>query len=348
MRMIFDLVEPAVLTNYVRQYDNEVLKNQLGLEQFLPNTPNPELEYRVTKNAFLDVDVAEYRPFDVQPTMTGRQGFERIRGELVPLGRQIPLTEEDHHRLRNLGNAQGAAAPGLIADIFADAERMTRAVQMRIEVARGQVLTTGKFTLAENNLFMEADFGVYSGHAPTTGTAWSNVAATILADLLTWQQLYVDDTGIEPGVILTSRKVLGYMFLNTQMREAAGFGGTTPSRLNVEMVDAIFAANGLPPVMLYDTKARINGVSTRIIPEDKVLFLPAPGSGESLGATHYGITAEAMFLAEEGQIEAEDAPGVVAVNYKNDAPVQTFTAAHAIAVPVMPNTQLVICADVIP
>lgn len=346
MRMIFDLVEPAVLTNYVRQYDNEVLRNQMGLEQFLPNTPNEELEYRVTKNSFLDVDVAEYRPFDVQPTMTGRQGFERIRGELVPLGRQIPLTEEDHHRLRNLGNAGGNA--GLVADIFADAERMVRSVQMRVEVARGQMLTTGKFTLAENGLIMEADFGVFAGHAPTTGTVWSNTAATILSDLLSWQETYVDSSGVEPGVIVTSRQNLGYMFLNTQMREAAGFGGTTPSRLNVEMVDAIFAANGLPPVMLYDTKARINGVVTRIIPADKVLMLPAPGSGESLGATHYGVTAEAMYLAEEGMIEASEMPGVVAVNYKNDAPVQTFTAAHAIAVPVMPNTQLVLCADVTP
>lgn len=348
MRMIFDLVEPAVLTQYVRQYDNEVLRNQMALEQWLPNTPNPELEYRVTQNSFQDVDVAEYRPFDVQPTMTGRQGFNRIRGELVPLGRQIPLTEEEHHRLRNLGSGQGFVAPGLIADIYADAERMIRAVQMRIEVARGQVLTTGKFTLAENGMFMEADFGVFPGHAPTTSVAWSSAAAPILADLLTWQQLYIDDTGVEPGVILTSRKTLGYMFLNTQMLNSAGFGGTTPARLNVEMVDAILASNGLPPVVLYDTKARINGVSTRVIPDDKLLFLPAPGSPEKLGATHYGITAEALYLAEEGMIDSQDAPGVVAVNYKNDAPVQTFTAAHAIAVPVMPNTQLVLCADVIP
>jgi hypothetical protein len=342
--MIFDLVEPAVLTQYVREYDNEVLRNQMGLEQFLPNTPNPELEYRVTKNSFLDVDVAEYRPFDVQPTMTGRQGFERIRGELVPLGRQIPLTEEEHHRLRNLGGADGNS--GIVNDIFADAERMVRSVQMRIEVARGQVLTTGKFTLAENNLVMEADFGMDPSHLPTVATTWSNPAATILSDLLSWQETYVDDTGVEAGVILTSRQNLGYMFLNTEMRQAAGFGGTVPSRLNVEMVDAIFAANGLPPVMLYDTKARIDGVSTRIIPANNVLLLPAPGSSEALGATHYGITAEAMYLAEEGQIEASEMPGIVAVNYKNDAPVQTFTAAHAIAVPVMPNTQLVICADI--
>jgi hypothetical protein len=344
MRMIFDLVEPAVLTNYVREFDNEVLRNQFGLEQWLPNISNPELEYRVTKNSFRDVDVAEYRSFDTQPTMTGRQGFERIRGELVPLGRQIPLTEEDHHRLRALGSAGGNSS--LVNDIFADAERMVRAVQARVELARGQVLTTGSFTLAENGLAMSADFGVFTGHAPVAGTAWSNTAAPILSNLLAWTELYVDDTGVEPGVILMSRKALGYCFLNTEMRQAAGFGGTTPTRLNVEMVDAIFAANGLPPVVLYDTRVRVNGVATRVIPEDKVLLLPPPG--ESLGATHYGITAEAMFLAEEGMIEMADAPGVVAVNYKNDAPVQTFTAAHAIAVPVMPNTSLVICADVIP
>lgn len=342
---VYDLVEPALLTNYVREFDNEVLKNQMGLEQFLPAQANPELEYRVTQNAFRDVDVAEYRAFDTQARMTGRQGFNRIRGELVPVSRQIPLGEEEMLRLRAVQGGS-AANDSLINAIFSDAERMIRSVQMRLEVARGQVLTTGKFTLAENGVNVEADFGMSATHKPTAAASWATSGTDILSDLLAWTQLYVDDNGVEPGMILMGRKVLSYLYNNSAFLDAAAFAGTTPSRLNNDMVDAVLAANGLPPVMLYDTVARIDGAQTRIIPDDKVLLLPP--AGEALGATHYGITAEAIKLASKGMIEESAMPGVVAVVLENDNPVQTFTLGTAVAVPVLPNPDLVICADVIP
>jgi hypothetical protein len=344
-RFLYDLVDPAVLTEYVRAFDNEVLRNQMGLETFLPNSPNPELEYRINRAAFRDVDVAEFRAFDTQPKMTGRQGFSQIRGELVPLSRQIPLTEEEILRMRAMGSAQGNR--GLIDQIYNDAERMVRSVQMRLEVARGQVLTTGKFTLAENGLVLEADFGMAASHKPTTAISWALPGtADPLLDLLTWTQLYVDDNGFEPGAIVCSRTALGYMLNNTKMREAAAFAGTTPSRINLETVAAIFAANGLPPVTLYDTKARINGVSTPIIPVDKVLLLPP--DGVPLGKTHYGITAEAIKLQGKGMITESAMPGIVAINLENDNPVQTFTLATAVAVPVLGDPNAVICADIIP
>lgn len=341
---VFDLVDPALLTQYVREYDNEVLQNQMVLEQWLPNFLNDELEWRATKGAFQDVDVAEYRAFDTQPKMTGRQGFSRIRGELAPVSRQIPLGEEEMLRLRAIRETGQDNA--LINQIFDDSERMVRSVQMRIELARAQVLYTGKFTLAENGLFMEADFGMSGTHKPIAGTSWANPAANILGDLMAWTQLYVDDNGVEPGTILMSRQVLGYFYTNTSMQNAAGFAGTVPTRLNNEMIDQILAANGLPPVTLHDVQARVDGVRTRLIPADKVLLLPPPG--QAIGATHYGITAEAIKLASKGMIAQSDMPGVVAVVLENDNPVQTFTLGTAIAVPVMPNPDLVIAADVVP
>lgn len=345
-RFLFDLVEPAVLTEYVRQYDNEVLRNQFGLDQFLPDFLNDELEYFIDKKAFQDVDVAEFRAFDTQPRMTGRQGFERLRGELIPVSRQIPLTEEERLRLRALraGDAKNQAA---IDQIYADAEAMVRSVKARLELAKGQVLTTGKFTLnGENGLYMEADFGIPSTHKPTAAASWATTSTDILADLLSWMQLYVDDNGFEPGLMVLSRQILSYMVNNTGFKAAAAFAGTTPTRINLETVQAILAANGIPPVLVYDTNVRVNGVATRVIGQDKLLFLPP--SDVPLGKTHYGITAEALTLAEMGKIKAEAAPGIVAVNLRNDNPVQTFTLATALAVPVLGNPNAIICADVVP
>lgn len=340
----FDLVDPAVLTQYVRAYDNEVLRNQMALGAWLPDVNNDALEYNINQSTFRDVDVAEYRPFDVQPKLTGRQGFTRVRGELVPLSRQIALTEEDTLRLNALGNAQGNR--GLINQIYNDAERMVRAVKLRVELARGQLLTTGQFVLAENGLAMTADFGMPATHKPTVALAWSNPAADILGDLLAYTQLYVDDNGLEPGEIIANRTILGYMLGNTAMRQAAAFNGSTPTRINLETVAAIFAANGLPPVTIYDTVVRVDGQITRVIPIDKILFMPPAGT--PLGETQWGITAEALKLASKGMIAARDAAGIVAVNLENDNPVQTFTLATGIAVPLLGNPMAIICADVIP
>jgi Phage major capsid protein E len=345
-RFLFDLIEPAVLTKYIRQYDNEVLKNNFMLDRYLPDLLNDELEYVIDQQSFQDVDVAEYRAFDTQPRLTGRQGFDRIRGSLAPVSRQIALTEEERLRLRALqsGGAQGRAAQ--VNQIYADAERMTRAVKARLELAKGQVLQTGKFTLAENGLVMEADFSMPATHKPTAQTTWATNTTDILADLLTWMQLYVDDNGFEPGEMVLSRKILGYMINNNKMKEAAAFAGTTPARINLETVQAILASNGLPPIIVNDTTVRVNGTATRVIAEDKVLFMPP--QGVPLGNTHYGITAEALVLAEAGKIQERDAAGIVAVNLRNDNPVQTFTLATAIAVPVLGNPNAIICADVVP
>lgn len=344
-RFLFDLVEPAVLTEYVRQFDNEVLRNTFALGQFLPDFENSELEYFIDQSTFRDVDTAEFRAFDTQPSMTGRQGFSRLRGELLPVSKQIPLTEEDRLRLRAV-QMGGSARQAQIDQIYADAEMMVRSVKARLELAKGQVLTTGKFTLAENGLFMEADFGMPGTHKPTAAASWALAGTDIIADLLTWMQLYVDDNGFEPGLLMLSRTVLGYMINNTAFKSAAAFAGTTPGRINLETVQAVLAANGIPPVMIYDTQVRVGGVATRVIAADKILFLPPAGT--PLGKTHYGVTAEALALAEAGKITERAMPGIVAVNLRNDNPVQTFTLATALAVPVLGNPNAIICADVVP
>jgi hypothetical protein len=128
------------------------------------------------------------------------------------------------------------------------------------------------------------------------------------------------------------------------MRAAAAANGTTPARINRDTVDALFAANGLPPISTYDVKVRVNGVQTNVWPQDKIAFLPP--QDEPLGNTFYGITAEAIRLRSKGLIEEEAMPGVVAVVVDTDHPVQTFTVGTAIALPVLPNPKLLFVADV--
>jgi hypothetical protein len=345
--IIYDLVEPDILTNYARAYDNEVLRNVFVLDQWLPPRQMDDLEYRIRAGQIQDVDVAQFRAWDTPAAMTGRPGVARIRGELAPVSRMTPLGEEEQLRLRSL--MRGNDDP-LIDAVYDDTDRMIRSVQGRMELARGQLLSTGKVTLNENGLQIEADFtqafpNWASTHLVSAGTVWTNTgAATPLSNLLAWQDTYIQDTGQVPGTVLMAQARLSNLYLNAEMRSAAAAQGTTPSRINKETVDAIFAANGLPPITVYDTKVRVDGISTRVIAADLVIFLPP--AGEPFGNTFYGITAESLFLKDRGLLDASEMPGIVAVVLQDEHPVQTFTLGTAISLPVLPNPELLFVADV--
>jgi hypothetical protein len=143
---------------------------------------------------------------------------------------------------------------------------------------------------------------------------------------------------------MMSRTRLANMALNTEMRTYAAANGTVPGRINQATIADIFAAEGLPPIELYDTQVRVDGTRTRVLPVDKVFLMPP--DGQPYGATFFGPTAEALLLRNRGLIERNTAPGIVALVLQNDNPVQTFTLATAIALPASPNPDLVMDIDV--
>jgi hypothetical protein len=356
--MIFDLVDPAELTEYVRAYNDETLRARFVLEQILPNRELADLEYRVRAGGLTDVDVAEFRAWDTQPPMTGRPGITRKRGELPPVSRQISLLEEDSLRLRSLET--GSSNP-IIDAIFDDARRMTRAVQGRIELARGDVLTDGIVTINENGVNLAVDYGVAAGHLPVIAggplqwTVANAATALPITNLLTWLETYKTDTGTLPRGIMMSRTRLAALAVNAEVRAYAQAGAaSTPARVNLATIGQVFSEFGIPPLMglgsdpagdpFYDVSVRVNGVLTRTIPDDRVVFVPP--TDEPVGNTFFGLTAEAVRLIERNKIVAQDAPGVVALVLQNDNPVQTFTLATAIALPAIINPELIFTADV--
>lgn len=355
--LITDLVDPAELTEYVRAFNDETLRARFVLDQVLPNRLLDDLEARVRAGGLTDVDVAEFRAWDTQPPMTGRPGITRKRFELPPVSRQIPLLEEESLRLRAL--QRGSNNP-IIDAIFDDAERMVRSVQGRIELARGDVLTDGVLTLNENGVNVTVDYGVNSTHLPVLAGAaqWTTAnaaTATPITNLLAWMDIYKTDTGVLPRGIMMSRTVGNALLTNAEVRNYAQAGAATaPTRVTFATIGQIFGELGIPPItglssdpagdIFYDVSVRVNGVLTRTIPADKVVFLPP--TDEPVGNTFYGVTAEAVRLIERNLITAQAAPGVVALTLQNDNPVQTFTLATAIALPAIINPELIFTADV--
>lgn len=338
MPFIYDLIDPQELLGFVRGLNFP----QFTLQEILPVEPVDDIEYRFLRNNLVDVDSATFRAFDAESPIAKRQGVTRVSGELPPISRKIRLGEEE--RLRRDALRGGSGQQRLIDQIYADARNMARSVHARLERARGEALYDGSIAINENGVQGTVDFSRAATHEVVAGTVWSNAAALIVSDLSTWRDTYVaTNNGLQPGSILTSTKVVGNMLRNDQVRDLAT--DRTSGPVARTGLDALLEAHGLPPVRVYDTQIRIGGVATRVIPDDRVIFLPP--ADEPLGGTLVGTTAEAMELAEASQVTEEQLPGLVAVIDKTTDPVAVWTKAVAIGLPVMANPDLTFVADVL-
>jgi len=336
MGILYDLVDPSELVGFARTYADEVLNNRFTGNQYLPNRYVDDIEYALKRLGLTDVDIAKYRSWDTQPPMTGRPGISRVRGEIAPVSRQIALGEEEGLRLRGLG--QKVNNP-LIDAIFDDVERMIRSVEGRIEVARFDTLIDGVCTLHENGLELEADYGMPADHKVVTPVAWTignKATALPITDMLI-AQAAVEAQGGSIGKFVMSKQRLPALLVNDEVLAYAGsISNLTPIRLRLADVQGVLEDQGLPPIEFYDVQIRDNGMQRRVLPPEYVLCLPS----DPFGVTLYGPTAEAVLLAEKGYIKAKKAPGLVAVVSQNETPVQTFTLGTGVALPVVPNPEL--------
>lgn len=339
-----DYVDPAELTGYTREALANLPRNQFLLAQWLPNRTVDDLDYRFLRGGEGLVEAANYRAYDTEAQIAARPGVTRVHGELPPISRKIRLGEYARLKQRKLDQKLGD-------QIFTDAERMMRAIAARYELARGSALVSGQLVLNENGVQATIDFGRDAGNTVTAGTVWSDPAATILSDLLTWRAAYIAiNDGREPEALLTSEQVIAAMLRNTEFRALLATTAGTPSIVSRSAVDEVLRAHGLPPIQEYNASVRVNGAVTRVVPSDRVLMLPAAGDpndeqGTELGASLWGTTAEA--LSADYQIDEEEAPGIVAGAYETKDPVAMWTKASAIGVPILANPNLSFCADVL-
>lgn len=312
--------------------------------EIVPERQIQSVKWR-TKRSSRFQGAAKFRAFDTE-TPLGRREVEHAftEGMLPPVGQKLFVGELETILL---DLERGADDQELIDALFDDAENNVRAIRARMELAAGDLLVDGKFTLNENKLQLEADFGVASGFLPTAATLWTNAAAKPLDDEQAWIKYLIANGAGRPGRVVTSDRVASLYASNLQYQEA--FFGRNQSAyptLTPGQVNSVRSAYNLPPITVYDTVIRVDGVNQRVIPDNRYLLLPA--TSEDFAETQYGITAEAIALSRQGnvRITREDQPGIVVTTHEKDDPVQVWTKGSAVAMPVMYDNTAYVCATV--
>lgn len=345
MAIVFDgPVTPDALTTFVREVPtpaDQVLNTLLPDRYFTKNSIEVQEITRTNRTA-------RFRAYDARLHVSQRDTATLKSVKLPPLSTSLSMGELERLQLE-FARTGGTNQSAIVDAIYDDATNLTREVQARMEQARGDVLVDGKFTLTgEGGLTMEADYGVPASHIVAPGTLWSSVGtATIIANISAWVDVYVATNGFPPGGMVVSRQVLNYMLQNAELRSLAASLSGTPALITRQTVDNALAAYSLPPiVMVYDTVVDVDGVSTRVIPADRVIF--APPNVADLGYTAWGVSATALELVGSSEVDMsfEEAPGIVGVVEKMGPPYREFTFVDAVGMPVLANPRLLMVADV--
>jgi len=342
---IDDYISPAELTWYARELPTP---QQNILERFLPDVQINHLEAEIGEVQKTN-RAAHFRTWDTPVQIGKRDTFETRRVKIPPLGQTLPVGEYEHLQLA-LARTGGNDRAAMIEEIYKDTDNNVRSIHNRIEIARGDVLMDGKFTLVnEDGLTLEADFGLPVGNSVTpSGQLWSHADAKPLTDMRAWMLAYAQLNGSRPGYAVMGEGIISALEANAEVRQAASYGGNIllPFVTDAELA-AIWSKNRFPPIVPYDTVIDYNGSNKRVLDENKILFLPA--NPRDLGFTAWGITAEALALmgSNNPQITFQQAPGIVAVTTRLGNPPRVWTQAGATAMPMITDIRKLMVAEVL-
>ncbi|MER5608348.1 major capsid protein [Micromonospora tulbaghiae] len=340
-----EYITPAQLTSYAREVP---MPAELILERFLPNRQINHIEAAIDEVTRTN-RTAKFRSWDTPEHIGRRDQFESRKIKLPPLGQILPVGEYEQLQLA-LARTGGNDRAAMIEAIYDDTDNNVRSIYNRIELARGDVLQDGAFTLVnEEGLTLEADFGLEEDNdvAPA-GELWSNHdEATPLTDMRPWMVHYARKNGSRPGYAVMSETVIADLAASKEVRQAAAGSATfMPPFVTDEALAAIFRQNRFPTIVPYDTMFDVDGVAKRVIDEGKVIFLPQNPS--TLGFTAWGITAHALALtgSTNPQLAFSQAPGIVAVNIREGNPPRVHTLASAVCMPMITDPRKLMVATV--
>lgn len=297
------------------------------------------------------VAAATYRAFDAQTKVATREITQfATSGKLMPLGQKYIIGELETI-LQNV--SRGMNAQNVVDDVYQDAAAHVLSIKHRLELAAGDLLIDGKFTLTgENNLTIEADHKVPTANMPTAPVAWTDPEADMLGDEMRWIEVLRASGAPMPERAVTSYKAMRLAMGNDSYR-AAYYGSvnsanTIPTAvLAPNEVNVVRGRYGLPPITPYDVKVPLpDGTDVRVLPEN--MFFLLPPNARQMGETQYGLTAEGILLSNGGNpsIEREEAPGIIVTTGYQDDPPQVWSKGSAVALPVLYTPDIHIAATV--
>jgi hypothetical protein len=328
--------KPA-LRGLVDALEKEKLDAPTLADRFLPNDQifSTTFAYDVIKKSN---HIAAMIGYGAEPPVIDRDAVASKMGELAKMGLKYIATEEELLALNQ--SRSDAEHSAMIDKLGAKGADLVQALQRRVDIAKLEAVTKGKFDYNKNGVKIVVDYGIPSDQKiALTGTnAWTEVNADALGNLIEWNDKYLTVNGKKADVILMTRETQALLQKNAGViAEARGVAKDGVKRISVAEVNDVLDGYGLPPVQIVEQrKVTVRNVYTGVdeviefMPQYRVVFV-----SEGLGNFVYGPTVENDFK-----------PGVVLDAYDKKEPIESVLRVVAAGFPIVEKPSLLLHADV--
>jgi hypothetical protein len=170
-----------------------------------------------------------------------------------------------------------------------------------------------------------------AGHRVGAGGTWSSNVYDPYPDLMAAaQKLW--DKGYTVNRIVTSRKVIGILSKNTNMinrttgrlfqKTDGSIGVTGQGRTNLDAINALMAADGLPGIETYDLQYNTQTGSARFLPDSVMCFFSMTGRDavitEQSQGTVLEVIPDTLGYQAVGRAVGQSAPGRIIRMFPHD------------------------------
>lgn len=310
-----------------------VKRNYMG-DTLFPDekTQNLEAEYLRLADGLQLPTMAMVHGFDTEAAIGDRPELEKVRIEKLLIKEKINQTERVQMYLQKGVSDESA----LIGYVYDDMGRLAESVKTRTEVAKMEVIATGKMTVKENNLNFALDYDVPKSNFKNVD--WSNAEADILGDIQEMADA-AKALGKTVNRAVTSNKIVALMRKNKGIQTAIyGVNGVgtfvTLAKIN-DLLTEMFGITIVTNDDMYRYKKASGAMATEYyFPRDK-FSLMSVGMGGSVGTGLWGVTPEE---AKYGAYDQKSSDQYITITqWATPDPVAVWTKASGLFVPVLPD-----------
>lgn len=336
MAEFIELLKEAELIDFGRNFSIE--RPALPGDRLLPDmkTQNIAAKYLAMADSAYLPTMATVHALDAEAEIGSRPTASVITVEKLLIKRKINMSE----RVRLLRD-HGVVQNNEILDyIYDDMGRLAEGVKTRTEVAKQELLSSGKITIDENHVDAAIDFGVPPANVGYTFDWSSNTKAKSILDDFQKIKDAASKTGRIIREIETSSTAFNAIAKN-EIVQTALFGSASVGRLATqdEVTSLFTRLFGIERITINDLtynyeKAAGTLTTARYFPQNKISFMATLANG-SIGAGLWGVTPE-----EEAQgafTAASSDQYITMTQWQTPDPVAIWTKASGMFIPVLPD-----------